>query len=96
MVIARGHVCGTLYKTHLKLCQPSLNTVEETILLNLWHKRLGHMSEKGLTTLTKKDVIPVAKDVVLDSCEHCFFGKQHSYFQFHQKAQIRIIEFGSF
>lgn len=77
MVIARGHMCGTLYKTHLKLSQPSLNTVEEAISLNLWHKRLGHMSEKGLTTLAKKDVISVAKDVILDSCEHCLFGKQH-------------------
>ena len=28
MVIARGHICGTLYKYHVKLYRPSLNALE--------------------------------------------------------------------
>ncbi|CAH9135249.1 unnamed protein product [Cuscuta epithymum] len=77
LVVARGHICGTLYKTHAKLCHPSLNAVEEEISPNLWHRRLGHLSVKGLTTLAKKEVISMGKGVALDPCEHCLFGKQH-------------------
>ncbi|CAH9131081.1 unnamed protein product [Cuscuta epithymum] len=77
MIIARGHICGTLYKTHVKLCRPSLNAVQAETSPNLWHRRLGHMSVKGLTTLAKKEAIFIDKDVALDPCEHCLFGKQH-------------------
>lgn len=77
MVVARGQLYGTLYKSHAKLLQPSLNAVEEEISPNLWHRRLGHMSEKGLATLAKKESISIAKDVALDPCEYCLFGKQH-------------------
>ncbi|CAH9126641.1 unnamed protein product [Cuscuta epithymum] len=77
LVVARGHICGTLYITHAKLCHPSLNAVEEEISPNLWHRRLGHLSVKGLTTLAKKEVISMGKGVALDPCEHCLFGKQH-------------------
>ncbi|KAL4582349.1 hypothetical protein LXL04_006896 [Taraxacum kok-saghyz] len=77
LVVARGQLYGTLYKTHAKLLQPSLNAVKEETSPNLWHKRLGHMSVKGLTTLEKKKYISIAKDVALDPCEYCIFGKQH-------------------
>ena len=77
MVIARGHICGTLYKTHVKICAESLNVAEREASQNLWHQRLGHMSERGLSTLTKKDLITVSKNASLDPCNHCLFGKQH-------------------
>ena len=35
------------------------------------------MSEKGLFTLEKKELITVAKNSTLDPCNHCLFGKQH-------------------
>lgn len=77
MIVARGNICGSLYKTYVKSCQPSLNAIEEETPANLWHRRLGHMSVKGLTTLAKKEAISIDKDVSLDPCEHCLFGKQH-------------------
>ena len=52
-----------------------LNAVEDSSL-DLWHKRLGHMSEKGLQVLAKKSHIPFAKGTLLNSCEHCLFRKQ--------------------
>ncbi|CAH9062481.1 unnamed protein product [Cuscuta epithymum] len=76
LTIARGHVCGTLYKTHLRICTDSLNIAEE-ITQNLWHLRLGHIGEKGLTTLMKKNLINIDKNVALSPCSHCLFGKQH-------------------
>ena len=43
----------------------------------LWHKRLGHISQKGIYYLNKQKVF--GKDVVsqLEFCENCILGKQH-------------------
>ncbi|CAH9074170.1 unnamed protein product [Cuscuta europaea] len=76
LTIARGHVCGTLYKTHLRICMDSLNIAEETSQ-NLWHLRLSHIGEKGLTTLMKKNLINIDKNSAPGPCSHCLFGKQH-------------------
>ena len=38
--------------------------------------RLGHMSERGLTILSKRDFLDGQKTEKLDFCEHCVFGKQ--------------------
>ena len=77
MIVARGHICGTLYKTHVKVCTDSLNIVEREASQNLWHQRLGHMSEKGLSTLVKKELITFVKGTAPDPCNHCLFRKQH-------------------
>lgn len=42
----------------------------------LWHMRLGHLSEKGMTILNKKGLIDVQNNAKLDFCEHCILGKQ--------------------
>ena len=77
MVVARGHICGTLYKTHVKICTESLNAVEVAASPNLWHQRLGHIGEKGLQPLTKNALIKITKDVTFNPCDHCLFEKQH-------------------
>jgi len=41
----------------------------------LWHMRLGHMSEKGMTILEKKGYLGNASMGKLDFCNHCVFGK---------------------
>ena len=38
--------------------------------------RLGHMNEKGMTILSKKDCLGSTGTGKLDFCEHCVFGKQ--------------------
>ncbi|MBE2321325.1 DDE-type integrase/transposase/recombinase, partial [Solirubrobacter sp. CPCC 204708] len=43
---------------------------------NLWHNRLGHMSEKGMKVLLSKGKLPGLKSVEFDLCESCIFGKQ--------------------
>ncbi|KAM1487717.1 hypothetical protein ACFX2I_001756 [Malus domestica] len=75
MVVARARLCCTLYRSNAKVLKGELNAVEDSSL-DLWHKRLGHMSEKGLQVLAKKSHIPFAKGTSLNSCEHCLFGKQ--------------------
>jgi GAG-pre-integrase domain len=77
MVVARGKSWNSLYGTHAKVLKNGLNAVQAGCSVNLWHQRLGHMSEKGLQILARKSHIPSTKDEVLDSCDYCLFGKQH-------------------
>jgi len=42
----------------------------------LWHRKLSHISEKGLNCLAKKDMLPRLKNVDLEKCSHCMVGKQ--------------------
>ena len=42
----------------------------------LWHKRLGHMSEKGMKVLHSKKVLPGLKCVNIDLCKSCVYGKK--------------------
>ncbi|KAE8695859.1 U-box domain-containing protein 31 [Hibiscus syriacus] len=74
LVIARGKKTGTLYVT---------SNLENIIAVayadgksNLWHQRLGHMSEKGMKTLLSKGKVPDLKNVDVGLCEDCIFGKQ--------------------
>jgi len=42
----------------------------------LWHMRLGHMSEKGMAVLNKRGLFGSQKIGSLDFCEYCVLGKQ--------------------
>uniref|UniRef100_A0A2N9GFS8 Integrase catalytic domain-containing protein n=1 Tax=Fagus sylvatica TaxID=28930 RepID=A0A2N9GFS8_FAGSY len=64
LVFARGKICCTLYKTQVKLCRDMVNAAQDDSMPDLWHRRLAHMSEKGLQILAKKSLIPFAKDLV--------------------------------
>ena len=41
----------------------------------LWHKRLGHVNERGLQELQKQGLLCGDKLEKLDFCEHCVYGK---------------------
>ena len=49
----------------------SLNLTEADI----WHKRLSHISQKGLEALSKQDILPQDICSKLSFCEHCVLGK---------------------
>ena len=76
MVVARGEVCYTLYKTLRKICKNGWNVATDS-LPSLWHRRLGHMSEQGQQILAKKIFIPFAEGTLLNPCDFCLLGKQH-------------------
>ena len=44
---------------------------------DLWHRRLGHMSLKGLVELHKQGLLKDIKATELQQCEHCIMGKSH-------------------
>ena len=49
---------------------------EASTYTNLWHHRLGHMSEKRMKILLSQGKLPELKSVDFDMCEICILGKQ--------------------
>lgn len=51
-----------IWKLDLTIVTKEINSID------LWHKRLGHMSEKGFKTLVGKSFFPCLKSYNLDLC----------------------------
>ncbi|KAE8708902.1 Detected protein of unknown function [Hibiscus syriacus] len=68
-LISVGQLDGEGYST-------TFSVVDADGKSNLWHQRLGHMSEKGMKTLLSKGKLPDLKNVDVGLCEDCLFGKQ--------------------
>ena len=51
------------------------NSSSNSDATDLWHKRLGHMSEQGLHELCKRGLLDDHSISKLKFCEHCVFGK---------------------
>ncbi|KAK8921663.1 hypothetical protein KSP39_PZI019972 [Platanthera zijinensis] len=75
LVVAKGRKCCGLYRTKAKICGPSVNAAEGDSM-ELWHRRLGHISEKNLKILVKNKVLPELSGGLPDTCAHCLAGKQ--------------------
>ena len=73
--MARGKKINSLYTTEAKVRINSTNVMEKEVTIELWHKRLSHMSEKGLQRLARQDLLPVMKGVHLQNCVDCIHGK---------------------
>ena len=74
-MIAKGEKVGTLY-----LCtgntDSSISLASIGVDTTLWHHRLGQTSEKGMNILHKINLFPDLKQIDLDFCEYCVYGKQ--------------------
>jgi hypothetical protein len=79
LILARGAKQGCHYVTKTKLCKTEVNIAERDSSIELWHKRLGYMSEKGLHSLARKDFLPELKGMTLRSYVDCLAGKQHRF-----------------
>ncbi|KAH0658596.1 hypothetical protein KY289_027344 [Solanum tuberosum] len=75
-----------MQKLHSGLCYLQATEVEgEAIVASrksdlnqsqLWHLRLRHMSDNGLSLLNKRNLLDDYINRALNFCEHCVFGKQ--------------------
>ncbi|GAA0171470.1 transmembrane signal receptor [Lithospermum erythrorhizon] len=74
-IMATGERQGTLYKAKFDCIQGEVKSVESSI--DLWHSRLGHMSEKGLNILSRHNAIPKFEETHIKNCTHCLIGKHH-------------------
>ncbi|KAK3032792.1 hypothetical protein RJ639_035895 [Escallonia herrerae] len=80
MVIMKGQKIGNLYKlignTVIGGASVSTHTSSSNDNSELWHKRLGHLSEGGMLELHKRKLLQGVKSCKLDFCKFCVFGKQ--------------------
>ncbi|KAK8926133.1 hypothetical protein KSP39_PZI018401 [Platanthera zijinensis] len=85
MVIAKGVRHGTLYKLLAGTVVPSGAFISEgqeedqEEQSRLWHQRLGHISEKGMSAMTSGQMVegvPMCTSS-FGFCEHCLLGKQN-------------------
>ncbi|CAL9062185.1 unnamed protein product [Musa banksii] len=56
---------------YFSLGLPHLGSTIATVSMELWHRRLGHMSEKGLQALSKREVLPYLIGIHLNPCIDC-------------------------
>ena len=45
--------------------------------IKLWLMRLGHIGERGMLELHKRNLLKRVKTCKLDFCKYCVYGKQH-------------------
>ena len=57
LIVNRAQKQGTLYVMHAKLCKDEANVAADSSG-ERWHKRLGHMSEKGINMLPDQKLLP--------------------------------------
>ncbi|KAK3029181.1 hypothetical protein RJ639_038733 [Escallonia herrerae] len=79
MVIMKGQKTGNLYKlmgkTVIGGASVSTHASSSNDNSELWHKRLGHLSEGGMLELHKSKLLQGVKSCKLDFCKFCVFGK---------------------
>lgn len=77
LVLAKGtKLKENLYLLQASILVDSVNVVKKQCSPELWHKRLSHISAKGLDVLVKKNILQGAKSSIFDKCSHCLEGKQ--------------------
>ncbi|GLT31041.1 hypothetical protein SLA2020_058080 [Shorea laevis] len=75
-VVARESKSSNLYLMQDSISSGSINVVGKDESSELWHKRLSHLSAKGIDCLAKKEVLSRLKEAKLEKCIHCLVGKQ--------------------
>ncbi|GKG02273.1 retrovirus-related pol polyprotein from transposon TNT 1-94, partial [Tanacetum coccineum] len=65
-------ICVYTVVTH---CTLPVNAIDNDDMTELWHNRLGHMSEKGMSILSKKNVLSGVHDINLDEVLSLFGRK---------------------
>ncbi|KAL7171266.1 hypothetical protein ACSBR2_036000 [Camellia fascicularis] len=68
LVVVKCKKTHTLYLMQGKICKGIVNALKDDISTKLWHKQLGHMSEKELQVLFKKELLPDLKGTGVVDC----------------------------
>ena len=76
LVILKGQKHESLYSMFVLSVKEDYISIAEMPTSELWHKWLGHMSQKGMKVLTCFGYLPVLTYDDFVVCEHCIYGKQ--------------------
>ena len=74
--VANGHKFFSIYYMDAKIMDSNINKVNDEVNVELWNKRLSHMSEKGLKILTKKYHLPDLKSARTSKTMSSLFGRK--------------------
>ncbi|MCO5604309.1 hypothetical protein L7F22_058474 [Adiantum nelumboides] len=79
LILAHGSKVGTLYSLYVSNRNSVLSVIKLPTVA-LWHSRLGHMSKKGMETLSRLGYLPSLSFFDFPFCEHCQYAhsKQES------------------
>ncbi|KAG8376582.1 hypothetical protein BUALT_Bualt09G0078600 [Buddleja alternifolia] len=77
LITAKGKKKNSLYLMQAKLSNGEVNAAVNSSSIELWHERLGHLSQKGMQLLAKKKLLPDVSGIELQTCVDCLAGKQH-------------------
>ena len=93
MIVAQGRKVGTLYMTSES--RDTISIADSSVDSKLWHRRLGHMSEKGIKLLASKGKLPDLKSVDVGLCEDCIYGKHKrvSFSKFARTSKAEKLQF---
>ena len=76
MLISHGSKFGSLYPIYVSN-KNSVLLVKKLSIIALWHSQLGHMSKKGIKTLSCLGcLLPSLSFSQFSLCVHCEYGKQ--------------------
>ena len=94
LIVARGKRCPKLYMTQLQIIKGIVNAVENVDMINLWHNRLAHMTEKGMNMMSKKKLLSSLTYIHLKRCSHCVIGKKNmvSFKSHHPSRKEHILD----
>ena len=78
MVLMKGLLVQGLYMLQETTTHGDITFIEsKTNKTELWHKRMGHMSMKGLLELTRQSLLDKKHISNLQFCDNCIIGKAH-------------------
>nr|GEU64869.1 retrotransposon protein, putative, Ty1-copia subclass [Tanacetum cinerariifolium] len=72
-----GIIAYTLWGGHAMACELNDSVEEKDSLAQVWHKRLGDISEAGLQVLEKQGLFGKKRLSKLDFCKNYVLGKSH-------------------
>ena len=88
LVIAKGEKVGTLY-----LCtgniDSSISSASTGVDIELWHHRLGYMSEKGMQILHKINLFPDLKQIDLDFFVFMENIRESNFLELEKKRRVK-------
>ena len=81
LMVVKGQKIKTLYKLigNTVAGKVAVTTLMESSTddTKLWPMRLGHIGERGMLELHKRNLLKGVKTCKLDFCKYCVYGKQH-------------------
>ena len=82
LIVMKGRrLRNNLYRMEGSIVSDSVEVLaaaqEDQFAYKLWYYRMDHLSDQGLTKLSRRGNIPALKKDGNDLCEICIFGKQH-------------------